>query len=133
MQERLSDRLHANPLHDRPGRDDLTFNAFVVGGFVRDLFLYRPNEDIDIVIEGDGILFAKTYAAKFGARIHAHKAFGTAVIIFDDGFKIDVATARMEYYRSPAALPDVEMSSIKLDLFQARFYDQHAGHSSESG
>jgi tRNA nucleotidyltransferase (CCA-adding enzyme) len=88
---------------------------------VRDLFLYRANEDIDIVIEGDGISFAKAYAGRFNARIHTHKAFGTAVVIFPDGFKIDVATARREYYRSPAALPDVEMSSIKLDLFRRDF------------
>lgn len=101
--------------------DQLGFQAYVVGGFVRDLFLYRRNEDIDIVIEGDGIAFARTYAKTYGARIHSHKAFGTAVIIFDDGYKIDVATARLEYYRSPAALPDVEMSSIKQDLFRRDF------------
>ena len=42
---------------------DIGCNAYVVGGFVRDLFLFRPNEDIDIVVEGDGIQFAKTYAS----------------------------------------------------------------------
>lgn len=121
MQERLSPRV-IQTLHSiGQVANDLTFNAFVVGGFVRDLFLYRPNEDIDIVVEGDGIAFAKAYGKRCGARIHAHKAFGTAVIVFDDGFKIDVATARMEYYRAPAALPDVEMSSIKLDLFRRDF------------
>jgi len=99
----------------------LRFQAYVVGGFVRDLFLYRPNEDVDVVIEGDGIQFAKAYADKVGARLHTHAKFGTAVIIFPDGFKIDVASARMEYYRSPAALPTVEMSSIKLDLFRRDF------------
>ena len=101
--------------------DDLAFQAYVVGGFVRDLFLYRNNEDIDIVIEGDGIDFAREFGRRYGARIHSHKTFGTAVIIFEDGFKIDVATARLEYYRSPAALPDVEMSSIKLDLYRRDF------------
>jgi len=100
---------------------ELNFEAYVVGGFVRDLFLYRTNEDIDIVIEGDGIEFAKAYAKAVGARIHAHRKFGTAVVIFPDDHKIDIATARMEYYRSPAALPDVEMSSIKLDLFRRDF------------
>ncbi|MBW1899018.1 MAG: CCA tRNA nucleotidyltransferase, partial [Deltaproteobacteria bacterium] len=90
-------------------------------GFVRDLFLYRKNEDIDIVIEGDGIAFAKKYAKIKGARINAYQKFGTAVIIFPEGFKIDVASARMEYYKSPAALPTVEMSSIKLDLFRRDF------------
>ncbi len=97
------------------------YGAYIVGGFVRDLFLYRSNEDIDIVIEGDGIKFAVKYAKLVGARIHYHKKFGTAVIIFPDGFKIDVASARMEYYQFPAALPEVEMSSIKLDLFRRDF------------
>ena len=121
MQERLSARVV--DLLRNIGRvaDNLAFQAYVVGGFVRDLFLYRTNEDIDIVIEGDGITFARAFASQAGARIHTHKAFGTAVIIFDDGFKIDVATARLEYYRSPAALPDVEMGSIKLDLFRRDF------------
>ena len=43
------------------------------------------------------------------------------VIIFADGLKIDIASARMEYYKFPAALPTVEMSSIKLDLFRRDF------------
>ena len=101
--------------------EELGCRAYVVGGFVRDLFLYRDNEDIDIVIEGDGIEFAKQYAKIIGARIHSYAKFGTAVIIFPDGFKIDVASARMEYYKFPAALPTVEMSSIKLDLFRRDF------------
>ncbi|MDA8141238.1 MAG: CBS domain-containing protein [Desulfobacteraceae bacterium] len=121
MQERLSRRV-LETLH-AVGKvaDELSFGAYVVGGFVRDLFLYRANEDIDIVIEGDGIAFAKVYAQRHNARLHTHKTFGTAVIIFPDGFKIDVASARTEYYRFPAALPDVEMSSIKLDLFRRDF------------
>lgn len=121
MQERLSPRVMEALQNIGQVARDLGYAAYGVGGFVRDLFLYRPNEDIDIVIEGDGIAFAKAYATLYGTRIHTHKAFGTAVIIFPDGFKIDVATARLEYYRSPAALPDVEMSSIKLDLFRRDF------------
>lgn len=100
---------------------ELGCSAYVVGGFVRDLFLYRTNEDLDIVIEGDGIAFAKKYAKFVNARIHSYEKFGTAVIIFPDDFKIDVASARMEYYKFPAALPTVEMSSIKLDLFRRDF------------
>lgn len=101
--------------------EDLRYNAYVVGGFVRDLFLYRETEDLDIVIEGDGIAFAKKYAKLKGARIHSHEKFGTAVIIFPNDHKIDVASARMEYYKFPAALPTVEMSSIKLDLLRRDF------------
>lgn len=121
MEERLSDRIIniLKELGDIGSR--LNCAVYVVGGFVRDLFLYRPNEDIDIVVEGDGILFAKTYASAREARVHSHAKFGTAVIIFPDGFHIDVASARMEYYRFPADLPTVQMSSIKLDLYRRDF------------
>lgn len=121
LRERLSDDILE--MLRRIGRvaDAHGFSAYVVGGFVRDLFLYRHNEDIDIVIEGNGIEFARAFARKEGARVNAYDKFGTAVIIFADGFKIDVASARMEYYKFPAALPTVEMSSIKLDLFRRDF------------
>jgi tRNA nucleotidyltransferase (CCA-adding enzyme) len=121
MKERLSADLITNLQQIGEVADEIGCGAYVVGGFVRDLFLYRSDEDIDIVIEGDGIAFAKKYAKIVGARIHAHDKFGTAVIIFPDGFKIDVASARMEYYKFPAALPVVEMSSIKLDLYRRDF------------
>ncbi len=121
MQERLPERVLDILSSVGQVAQELSFEAYVVGGSVRDLFLYRPMEDIDIVIEGDGIAFAKAYARRHHARIHTHRTFGTAVIIFPDGLKVDVATARLEYYRSPAALPDVEMSSIKLDLFRRDF------------
>jgi tRNA nucleotidyltransferase (CCA-adding enzyme) len=121
MKERLSADLIMNLQQIGEVADEIGCGAYVVGGFVRDLFLYRSDEDIDIVIEGDGIAFAKQYAKIVGARIHAHEKFGTAVIIFPDGFKIDVASARMEYYKFPAALPVVEMSSIKLDLYRRDF------------
>ncbi len=121
MNERIPERLMNILKTSGETASEIGYNAYVAGGFVRDLFLYRANEDIDIVIEGDGIAFAKKYAEKFNARIHAHEKFGTAVIIFPDGFKIDVASARMEYYKFPAALPTVEMSSIKLDLFRRDF------------
>ncbi len=121
MKERLSADLIRNLQQIGEAADEIDAGAYVVGGFVRDLFLYRSDEDIDIVIEGDGIAFAKKYAKMVGARIHTHEKFGTAVVIFPDGFKIDVASARMEYYKFPAALPVVEMSSIKLDLYRRDF------------
>ena len=126
MKERLSKRLLELLRHIGEVAEQLGYSAYVVGGFVRDLFLYRHNEDIDIVIEGNGIEFAKRFAKLYGARINAYEKFGTAIIIFPDGFKpdgfkIDVASARMEYYNAPAALPTVEMSSIKMDLFRRDF------------
>ncbi len=121
MKERLSGRLLRILKTIGEVADECGYGAYVVGGFVRDLFLYRSDEDVDIVIEGDGIAFAKKYAKLQHARIHTYEKFGTAVIIFEDSFKIDVASARLEYYKFPAALPIVEMSSIKLDLFRRDF------------
>jgi tRNA nucleotidyltransferase (CCA-adding enzyme) len=101
--------------------DGLGYQAYAVGGFVRDIFLYEENLDIDVVIEGDGITFAKAFTASVGGRIRAHEAFRTAVVVLPNGRKIDVATARLEYYESPAALPTVESGSIKLDLYRRDF------------
>ncbi len=97
------------------------YGVYVVGGFVRDLLLGISNLDIDIVVEGDGIVFAGELAAELQGRVKSHAKFGTSVIILEDGFRIDVATARMEYYKHPAALPTVEKSSIKADLFRRDF------------
>lgn len=96
-------------------------NAYVAGGFVRDLLLHIKNTDIDIVIEGDGINFAKHLADKHRGIVHPHEKFGTATVVFPDQTRIDVATARLEYYDYPAAKPTVELSSIKLDLYRRDF------------
>ncbi|MDR3629579.1 MAG: CBS domain-containing protein [Desulfocapsaceae bacterium] len=101
--------------------DSLQFNAFAVGGFVRDLLLKKSNLDLDVVIEGDGIVFAKRLAEVLQGRVKTHERFATAMVLMPDGFKIDVATARLEYYEYPAALPTVELSSIKLDLYRRDF------------
>jgi tRNA nucleotidyltransferase (CCA-adding enzyme) len=76
---------------------------------------------VDVTVDGDGILFAETFAAEFGCRVKSHQKFGTAVIVFADGYKIDVASTRLEYYVSPGALPTVERSSLKMDLYRRDF------------
>ena len=101
--------------------DSLGYHAFLVGGFVRDLLLRIETYDIDLVIEGDGILFAEEMVKHFGVKVKPHKEFSTAKVIYPDGFKIDIATARLEYYKAPAALPIVEHSSLKLDLHRRDF------------
>ncbi|WP_316900551.1 CBS domain-containing protein [Pseudodesulfovibrio indicus] len=101
--------------------DQLGCEAYAVGGFVRDILLGRPNLDLDLVVEGDGIGFAKKFAARVGGRVKAHSKFKTAVVILDDDQRVDVATARLEYYEYPAALPTVELSSIKMDLYRRDF------------
>ncbi len=100
---------------------ELQFRAYAVGGFVRDLLLRRSNLDIDIVVEGDGIEFAKAYAARQKVKVRSHKKFNTAVLIFPDGLRVDIATARYEYYQYPAALPVVEFGSLKMDLYRRDF------------
>jgi tRNA nucleotidyltransferase (CCA-adding enzyme) len=101
--------------------DRLGYHAYLVGGIVRDILLKHENLDVDIVIEGDGIQFAHEFAENRDVRVRSHKKFGTAVLIFPDGFKVDVATARMEYYETPAAPPIVETSSLKMDLLRRDF------------
>jgi len=100
--------------------DDFGFQVYIVGGSVRDLLRGEANLDIDIVVEVDGIAFAHALGKKLNARVKSHKRFGTAVVVTDD-FKFDVATSRTEYYESPAALPTVETSSIKKDLYRRDF------------
>lgn len=102
--------------------DELGEDVYLVGGSVRDLFLRSDNLDIDVVVEGDGIEFARAFArGRADLRVRTHKKFKTAKLIFDSGLTMDVATARLEYYMSPAALPVVEHSSIKLDLYRRDF------------
>jgi len=101
--------------------DMMGYQAYLVGGLVRDVILKRENLDVDIVIEGDGIKFAQEFAKHHEIKVRSHKKFGTVVLIFPDGFKVDVATARIETYDSPAAPPQVEMSSLKMDLYRRDF------------
>jgi tRNA nucleotidyltransferase (CCA-adding enzyme) len=99
----------------------LGYKVYAVGGFVRDILIARPNLDIDLVVEGDGIQFARELAALRKGRVKEHLKFKTAVVVFPDGQRIDVATARLEYYEYPTALPTVELSSIKMDLYRRDF------------
>uniref|UniRef100_B8DJJ3 CBS domain containing protein n=1 Tax=Nitratidesulfovibrio vulgaris (strain DSM 19637 / Miyazaki F) TaxID=883 RepID=B8DJJ3_NITV9 len=186
LQERLPDtHFRLLELAGRLG-DRLDVPVYAVGGFVRDILLGRPNLDLDVVVEGDGIAFARALADELGGRMRAHYKFKTAVVIFPawesekarggngrpdaapdaaqdvtlnvlPGIgisgttatppplpvagdasneataeaahraaarpeqRIDVATARLEYYEYPAALPTVELSSIKMDLYRRDF------------
>jgi tRNA nucleotidyltransferase (CCA-adding enzyme) len=95
--------------------------VYVVGGLVRDLLLERENRDLDLVVEGDGLAFAARLAEAVGGRMREHRAFLTAVVVDPEGFHLDVATARSEFYRAPAALPEVQMSALRQDLFRRDF------------
>jgi len=96
--------------------------AYLVGGIVRDMILGIKNIDVDIVVEGDGIAFAKELGEKLkAAKVVVHEKFGTGVVVLEDGFKIDVASSRVEYYEYPTSLPTVESGNIKQDLYRRDF------------
>jgi tRNA nucleotidyltransferase (CCA-adding enzyme) len=101
--------------------DTVGVSVYLVGGMVRDLLLGRPNEDVDLVVEGSGIDFAHALAAYTGGRCHPHEPFLTAVVTLPDDHKVDVASARTEFYRTPAALPEVATSLLRQDLFRRDF------------
>lgn len=101
--------------------DRLGASVYLVGGMVRDMLLERANEDVDLVVEGDGIAFAEALAEVLDGRVHPHLPFLTAVISLPDGLRIDVASARTEFYRTPAALPEVATSLIRQDLYRRDF------------
>ncbi|MGI6208481.1 MAG: CBS domain-containing protein [Anaerolineae bacterium] len=112
--------------------DDMGYNLYAVGGFVRDLLLGFPNLDLDLVVEGDAIALARAVCERFGGEIKSHRRFGTAKWLLDRPAiagedwaslpeHIDFATARTEFYERPSALPIVERSSIKQDLHRRDF------------
>ncbi|HLQ72827.1 MAG TPA: CBS domain-containing protein [Bacillota bacterium] len=95
--------------------------AFLVGGMVRDLLLGKSNEDIDIVVEGDGIVFAKKLKQSYAGDVITHEKFGTATWTTTKGVEIDIASSRLEFYTRPAVLPDVERSTFNEDLQRRDF------------
>ncbi len=103
--------------------EKLNYRIYLVGGIVRDLLLRQPNYDVDLVVEGDGIIFAKKVQKELNIveKIKTHEKFKTATIFFKDNIKFDIATARTEYYKKPGSLPIVEQSSLKLDLYRRDF------------
>ncbi|KAA0259477.1 CBS domain-containing protein [Deferribacter autotrophicus] len=121
MKDRLPEKIFNILQEIGEMAQELGMNAYVVGGFVRDLIMKIENYDIDIVVEGDAVILAKKYAKIKGAKVSAHYKFKTAVVIMKDDFRIDFATARIEYYDFPAAAPVVEDSSIKTDLYRRDF------------
>ncbi len=96
------------------------YRAFLVGGYVRDATLGIKPLDFDIVVEGDAIKAARQLNAKLKGKLFTYKEFGTASIV-TDGKRIDLASARIEKYPSPARLPFVYPSTIIEDLNRRDF------------
>ncbi|GAV22324.1 CBS domain-containing protein [Carboxydothermus pertinax] len=100
----------------------LGMRAFLVGGIVRDLLLGQKQKDLDFVVEGDALLLVKELGKNLPTlKLISHERFKTASIILKNGQKVDFATSRVEFYQYPAALPEVEASTIKEDLYRRDF------------
>jgi tRNA nucleotidyltransferase (CCA-adding enzyme) len=95
--------------------------VYLVGGTVRDILLGEEGFDVDIAVEGDAIGLARQLARELGGRTRVHEKFGTAVVIYGAEKRVDVVTARTEFYDAPAALPAVEHASIREDLLRRDF------------
>jgi tRNA nucleotidyltransferase (CCA-adding enzyme) len=121
----LLEELRALPLQDVFAAVALVSEpydgVYLVGGTVRDILLGAQSFDVDIAIEGDAIGFAESLAAALGGRATAHTKFGTSVVSYGEGRRVDVVTARTEFYDAPAALPTVEHATILEDLFRRDF------------
>lgn len=90
-------------------------DAYVIGGYVRDLLLHRPSQDIDIVVHGSGIELAEAAAQRLGnLRVSVFKNFGTAMFRYK-GMEIEFVGARKESYRANSRKPIVEEGTIDDD------------------
>lgn len=101
--------------------DQQKIPAYVVGGIVRDLILKRRNFDLDIVLEGNAVMFARHMAKKIRATLTTYPQFYTATLKFPNGLRVDLATARKEHYPHPGALPVVQPGMLRDDLFRRDF------------
>lgn len=89
-------------------------DAYVIGGFVRDIFLNRPSKDVDIVVLGNGPDFATTVAQALNTPLTIFKSFGTAMLKYQD-LEVEFVGARKESYRSNSRKPIVEDGSLEED------------------
>ena len=96
--------------------DELGLECYVVGGYVRDLFLQRHSEDIDVVVVGSGIAMAKALGKRLGrgANVSVFKNFGTAQVKYR-GMEVEFVGARKESYSHDSRKPVVEDGTLEDD------------------
>ncbi len=96
--------------------DEMGIDAFLIGGYVRDLFLQRPSKDIDIMVVGSGVHFAEAVAKKLPGhkQVQVFPNFGTAMI-HHEGLDLEFVGARRESYRADSRKPLVEDGKLADD------------------
>lgn len=96
--------------------DSLHLETYVVGGYVRDLFLERPSNDIDVVVVGSGIEVAKAFKRELGhgAHLSVFRNFGTAQVKWHD-HEVEFVGARKESYSHDSRKPHVEDGTLEDD------------------
>lgn len=104
----------------------LNMPCFVVGGFVRDLLLGKPVNDLDIIVEGDAIKLGRQLVEACGGKLTPHFKFHTAIWHLPENSDIqpstlDLITARKETYEKPGVLPTVTPSNMEDDLRRRDF------------
>ena len=99
---------------------EMGVRAFVIGGYVRDCFLGRSNDDIDIVVEGRGIELAEAVGQKVRSKVSVFRNFGTAMLRFE-GMEIEFVGARKESYHRESRNPIVEDGTLEEDQLRRDF------------
>ena len=113
--------------------EEMGVRAFVIGGYVRDCFLQRPNKDIDIVVAGSGINLAQNVASYiekyecfdgkqkcYNVHVSIFKNFGTAMLKYH-GMEVEFVGARKESYRRESRKPIVEDGTLREDQLRRDF------------
>ena len=116
-QEELKERLSDKIFHQiSETADELGVECYVVGGYVRDIFLERPSKDIDVVVVGSGIALAEALAKRLGRKAHlsVFKNFGTAQVKFHQT-EVEFVGARKESYQRDSRKPIVEDGTLEDD------------------
>ena len=114
----ITDPKIENPVLRMVGEeaDRLGLECYVIGGWVRDLFLHRPSDDIDVVVVGSGITLAEAVAKRLGKHAHlaVFKTYGTAQVKRGE-LELEFVGARRESYQRDSRNPIVEDGTLEED------------------